>query len=257
VSVYYEKRKIPFYVATSKGLSPLPHLHKEIEIVYVEQGSFLSHADSLSEEAVVGHLYISFPNQVHYYERPEVGKYYLVIVDTKVFFGLKDMLHEHIPVRNVVPVERETANYFELLLHSFNNGNTAAMTGYINLIMADILPKLQLQPGSGTSNKALQRLLSYCEGHYAEDITLASVSEANHLSPCYVSHLFNQKLHISFCDYINTLRVRAACEMLSSTEKNIADISGDVGYGTIRSFNRAFQRVMKTTPQNYRSTTRR
>ena len=33
----------------------------------------------------------------------------------------------------------------------------------------------------------------------------------------------------------------------------IADISEDVGFGTIRSFNRSFKQIMKVSPAEYRS----
>ena len=41
--------------------------------------------------------------------------------------------------------------------------------------------------------------------------------------------------------------------MLEDTETKISDISEDVGFGSIRSFNRAFKDTMNTTPLEYRS----
>ena len=61
---------------------------------------------------------------------------------------------------------------------------------------------------------------------------------------------------LNFSDYINTLRVRRASRLLEKTDKKIADISEDVGFGSIRSFNRAFLDVMKMTPKEFRLTYR-
>ena len=48
------------------------------------------------------------------------------------------------------------------------------------------------------------------------------------------------------------LRVSAACELLLETRGRIADISEEVGFGSIRSFNRAFLKIMGRTPKEYR-----
>ena len=41
--------------------------------------------------------------------------------------------------------------------------------------------------------------------------------------------------------------------MLKDTETKISDISEDVGFGSIRSFNSAFKDTMNITPLEYRS----
>ena len=87
---------------------------------------------------------------------------------------------------------------------------------------------------------------------FVASLTLGEVAEQVHLSKYYISRLFNQKLKLSFSDYLNMLRVRRATRLLENTDKKIADISEDVGFGSIRSFNRAFLGIMKMTPIAFR-----
>ena len=82
------------------------------------------------------------------------------------------------------------------------------------------------------------------------------MAEGLHLSRCYISHLFNRKLSLGFNDYINMLRVQDACTQLLETDKKIADISEEVGFGSIRSFNRAFKNITGLTPLEYRANTK-
>ena len=94
--------------------------------------------------------------------------------------------------------------------------------------------------------------MSFCSAHFAEDISLEYLADSLHLSRCYISHLFSRNLNIGFSEYINMLRVSAACELLLETRGRIADISEEVGFGSIRSFNRAFLKIMGRTPKEYR-----
>ena len=61
-----------------------------------------------------------------------------------------------------------------------------------------------------------------------------------HLSKFYISHLFSQKLHLSYSDYIRSLRISEACRLLTETSLGITEISYQVGFPTPRTFNRAF-----------------
>ncbi|HNV47732.1 MAG TPA: helix-turn-helix transcriptional regulator, partial [Spirochaetota bacterium] len=56
-------------------------------------------------------------------------------------------------------------------------------------------------------------------------------------------------------DYVNELRVRDAAAMLDGTSENIIDIAFAVGFESLRTFNRAFLKVMNVTPTEYRERT--
>ena len=64
--------------------------------------------------------------------------------------------------------------------------------------------------------------------------------------------MINRKLNQNFNEYINNLRIAEACNLLRETNIKIADISEDVGFGTIRSFNRAFKQITGISPAVYR-----
>lgn len=125
--------------------------------------------------------------------------------------------------------------------------------GLLNQIIAQLLCDFELKTRIKTDNPTLSEILNFCEQHFSEDITLEQVAKSLHLNKYHISHLINQKLGIGFSYYINTLRINAACDLLSTTDRKISDIVGDVGFGSIRSFNRSFTEIMHTTPIKYRN----
>jgi len=251
----YENKSDPIQLRIDKTLSPFPHLHKEIEIVYVIKGSTIAYADRICTKIGPGDLFVSFPNQMHYYEESQIGEYYLLIISPDLFFGLKNLFNENIPKNNVLHIG-SNSQASRLLESSFKEldrqyGKTIAV-GLINQAIGQVFEQFVLKPRIKTDNSTLQSILNYCNLNFTADITLDDAAESLHLSRYHISHLFNNKLGIGFNTYINTLRINKACDLLEETDKKTTDISTETGFGSIRSFNRAFLQIMDMSPLQYR-----
>ncbi|WP_449285337.1 helix-turn-helix domain-containing protein [Marinobacter sp. PE14] len=101
--------------------------------------------------------------------------------------------------------------------------------------------------------EALGRTMA--EGFYrTEKLTLKKLSEATDIPEYRLRKVINQALgYRNFNDYINQLRVAEASErLLNEPETPVLNISLDVGYRTLSSFNRAFRDIQNTTPTEFR-----
>lgn len=255
MSIKYEERANEITAGVVSALMGLPHLHKEIEIVYVLSGSAVAVADNNRYELNVGDLFIAFPNQIHYYNNDKPGNFALMITRSDIFFGLKSILNNNIPQNNVLHFSAESieGTYIMNMLESDIKYRDTVISGYMNLLMPHILDKLTLLPWNSKENSTLRHILNYCHEHFTDHITLDELADNLHLSKYYISRTLNNKIGISFNDYINTLRINFACDLLSQTDKKISDISEESGFGTIRSFNRVFYEIKGITPQEYRN----
>lgn len=93
------------------------------------------------------------------------------------------------------------------------------------------------------------------DGFYKrEKLTLKQLAKAIGIPEYRARRLINQTLgYRNFNDYINQLRIAEASKRLVNTpDEPILNISLDVGYRTLSSFNRAFRDIMDTTPTAYR-----
>jgi two-component system response regulator YesN len=102
---------------------------------------------------------------------------------------------------------------------------------------------------------ALSEILRYINEHYREPLTRRSVAQAVGYNESYLSHLFSEYLDQSFSDYLLHLRLSEAADLLRSSSENISTIALSLGFGSIRSFNRAFSKAMKVSPRTYRKNT--
>lgn len=254
MKVIYENKALPIDYQIQKNLSPLPHIHKEIEIIYVSKGTSLAFADRQQYKLVEGDLFIAFPNQIHFFEKSTFGSYHVMVMQPELIFGLAGRIAEHCPENNVIHTKMgSTADkIFSRCAETKGELKYTELCGAMHLLFADILPRLKLMPLLKSDNSALHGILEFCSHSYTDKLTLETVAREVHLNKYYVSHLLSSKINLTFTAYINNLRISDACELLLKTDKKIANISEDVGFGTIRSFNRAFRRLMNSTPERYR-----
>ena len=76
------------------------------------------------------------------------------------------------------------------------------------------------------------------------------------VSTSYLARIFSRRLHMSFNDYINRLRVQAAQDLLRSTDRPVTEVMLEVGFESQSTFNRVFRDIQGITPREYRQQTR-
>lgn len=103
-----------------------------------------------------------------------------------------------------------------------------------------------------TEDERLHPVIKYLERHFGEPISLRTVSARFAISERSLSRLFQSRLQISFLQYLKTLRMIKAIEMLLKTNKSIHEIALSVGYVTIGSFSKTFLAFTRSRPSDFR-----
>lgn len=103
-----------------------------------------------------------------------------------------------------------------------------------------------------TDDERMRKILKYLERNIGQSITLKSISDKFNMSERSMSRLFQASLQISFLQYLKTLRIIIALEMLLKTKKSISEIAYDVGYETLGAFSNTFYSFTKSRPSDLR-----
>ena len=91
------------------------------------------------------------------------------------------------------------------------------------------------------------------EKHYTEKLTLQEVADACYVSQWHLSKLLNRYMRKSFYDILNSLRIRAAKELLADPSLRIGEIGEMVGYTDVAHFARVFRKTMGMSANEYRN----
>lgn len=254
-NLHIEVRKQTLYCDRVPFLFPNSHIHNELEMVYVKHGYVQCHADNKVYETCDGGIFICFPNQFHYYTDVAEGEYYLFIISPDIFFNLKDVFENNLPEKNMILADESISleEYMDNILSQHGDYTKTIQAGLLNQLLPQLLQKTGLIPRISSSSNTIHTILSYCAENYSDNISLDSVARDLHINKYHISHIFNDYIGISFNKHINSLRVNKACEMIKENKYTMSYISQEVGFGSIRSFNRAFMQIMNTTPLKYKN----
>lgn len=101
-------------------------------------------------------------------------------------------------------------------------------------------------------SKPVWIILSYIQEHYAEKITLNELAAKLHRNPQYVSSAFSKECGMSITEYITSIRMQHAKQLLRTTDTPIGTIGSMVGYQDPQYFSRVFYRTSGIYPREYR-----
>lgn len=162
--------------------------------------------------------------------------------------------------RRVTGILREQAarlNYDNLLIHLVNDLAIAHQDGIDNYffqaryLCCQICKNVASEKAAMRSEK-IQAILQYIQAQYANPaLGLTLVGERFGISDAYLSTLFKAEIGSNFADYLEQIRIQAACDLLKDGVL-VADVAEKTGYNSVQSFRRAFKRVKGASPSAWR-----
>ena len=128
-------------------------------------------------------------------------------------------------------------------------------------IVWSLMMRLHRLPGRMTGQPAdtkrseMERIapaLQMLTTRYMEPIRVDEMAEACHMSLTHFRRVFRLAVGKSPVQYLNHLRIQMASSLLASTDRPILEISLDVGFVTLSSFNRGFKAQKGMSPREWR-----
>lgn len=92
----------------------------------------------------------------------------------------------------------------------------------------------------------------YIDAHHARNISLKEISEYVGYSQSHFCYLFKAITGKTAVEYINTVRVQHAIELLTGSKLSVLDISLEAGFNTVSNFNKTFKLITGLSPREYR-----
>ena len=131
----------------------------------------------------------------------------------------------------------------------------------LSRVMTSLLSELDEGEASGEMedgerppayDRMIDNVISEIREHYMEDISLTSLSAKYNISMGHLSKMIKESLSVNFSDYIASLRIQRAKELLRDDRLSIQEIAEIVGYNDYFYFTKVFKRVEGISPSKYR-----
>lgn len=98
----------------------------------------------------------------------------------------------------------------------------------------------------------IQNAVGYMHNNFRKDLSLADVARACNVSTNYMGAMILKWTGNSFSDYINSIRVKYACNALAVSEISIKEIAFASGYNSVEYFSYVFKKKIGMTPLTFR-----
>ena len=259
----FDKNKIDgfLFVEGNDGIRDFgANHHSNIEILLLLEGETRVWVENKGVfTARAGDAIVVFPNQQYRYETQKKEKYMLLTADIKRLTEYLGVLSSYSPVSNVVKGASEDSEVLSLaksIVKAYadekNGYRDTVIKGYVTAFVGRILSMTELKKNELESLDTAGVIAGFCNLRYKEKLSLEVLERELHISKFYISHVINERLGVSFNDYVNSIRINEACRLMLESDKPLKEISREVGFSTVRTFDRVFKRQKGETAREYR-----
>lgn len=235
--------------------------HKEMEFVYVKQGTMTIVIEGNSFFIDEGKLLAICSGALHFVEDYSEDN---IVYAVKV---RQEELYMNISFQRKLEIDRsiyfiQTDEYMQHIIeqimnHPFPNYNMQ----YIEIKAAELTLHIIHKPESIVTSfrpkvlietETTDKMLNYIDASLHKEITLSNLAEYMGFSMSYCSRYIKKKTNYNFLDYVNSKRLYHAENLLRETELSITEIALTTGFKSIQSFNRTFRTKWGKSPSEYR-----
>lgn len=250
------------------------HSHEFIEITYISEGAGVHYIDDTAVPVEQGTLVFIPIGPSHVYRPRTLTKGSPLIV-YNCLFPVKYLSE----LQSCFPQAKDVFEYFanELLWFSIKDldGSYHSLfrelyrefsvkpPGYLAALPALVVQLLigmfryRLRTDMALEDKqqwmAVNDAIAFINSNYASGLKLDELAGKANLSKRHFSRLFRNQTGMSFMNYLQNIRMDAACRFLSEGRNSIAEIAAAVGYTDMKFFHQLFKKKIGMTPLEYRN----
>ena len=102
-------------------------------------------------------------------------------------------------------------------------------------------------------NRRLLRARDAMDRDYAKPLDVQSLARIAHVSEAHFIRTFKETFGETPHRYLQRRRVERAMHLLRETDRSVTEICFDVGFASLGTFSRTFQKIMGESPSAYRA----
>lgn len=231
----------------------IPHIHTDLELVWLLAGQLEVRVGGRAEQMAAGEAALIWPNQVHAYRSlgPNEAIIHVFSPDTVESF-LREA-GERVGERAIFRCADWVHAFCLRVVSGEGTLSPLLLRACLEAACSEYLRQVPLVEQERQSDHLFVQILNYVDGHFREDITLASTAVALGYEPHYLSRYFGGIAKTNFRQFVNGRRIEAARRLMHDRSIPITEVAMRSGFQSIRNFNRVFLEMVGVSPSEYRA----
>lgn len=264
----FRKRYKSAPVAICENTTPSetsPHIHREIEILYIKDGKAEITVSDRSYSVSRGDVVLVNPMEVHSVVADRSCAYHqrCICFDPSLIADkalCQELVSGECSIEEFHSGEsdntKELSALFEKLFYAVSEYSDVLFlesVGYVSLAFAKLKKHGLLVNNKRKTKKPLfaRSVQEYLSEHFCEQITSADISKELFYNQSYFCRLFRENFGVSFLDYLMLYRISKAKLMISSENLRVSEVAEKVGFLDASYFSRCFKRIVGVSPTEY------
>lgn len=230
-----------------------PHSHSWLHLVLVQRGHYRRTVGNRLQEYGAGSLSLLATEERHTDEYAPGTKCVHLVIPSSV----EEQLAREFRVvgrRSIAPMHPVNAALAVAFYREFERMDVgspavlqALVTDLVSRELAIVVERTKLRP------TWIARALEYLDAMHDRSWTLAALAGELGVHPVYLCRAFSKHVGVTVGEYVRTLRVLKACELLSTGhDGRMAEVAVECGFTDESHFSRAFKAAYGTSPARYR-----
>jgi AraC-like DNA-binding protein len=242
-----------------------PHIHREIEMLYIKEGSAEIIISDRRYTATQGDVIFVNPLDVHSIKADRSCFYHqrCICFDTSLIMDkslCEELLSGDITISEYHHSDAdgtlEISKLFDSLFFAVSDNSEELFlesVAYISMIFVNLRKAglLLSKKSKSKKNNFVRIVQDYLSLHYNEQITSQDIAKELFYNQSYFCRLFRENYGISFLDYLTLYRISNAKLLLSSEKVRISDVAEQVGFLDASYFSRCFKKIVGISPVEY------
>lgn len=245
------------------------HWHQCLEVLYVEEGFGVVIVDHKQYTMRPGRMFFFPPFTLHkiIVDEQAQDRYRRTIIHLDQYAllkGLRDFPYSRQRLHNltqragqswVVDVA-DIHPHIDFLFCRYEKlaGDSPLNSEQVSCLLLSLLSMLsEDHPSmSGITDGTASQVMFWLDENYMRKFSLSRLAEELGKSKSYISRRFHQETGESIVNYLNTIRLRKACEALLHSQQSVREIARMVEFSDVTYFISAFGKGIGETPLQYR-----
>ncbi|MDO6738672.1 AraC family transcriptional regulator [Wenyingzhuangia sp. 2_MG-2023] len=252
------------------------HLHQELELIYIIEGEGTCFIGDNVHEFKAGELSLIGSNMPHlwrnsdeYHKDINLKAEVIVLHFNEDFLG-KDFFEktEMVLIKNLISkasngiafladdVKSFVAQEMSRLLTLTGFKSIACLLGILDALAST--KDIKEFASNGYTEKIyvkdsqrLEKVYQFVLENLGREIHLDEVAEIAHLGVSPFCRFFKKRMHKTFSQFLNEVRVGHACKLLIENKLSISEVTYSCGYNSQTNFNRQFKKIKGINPKAF------
>lgn len=142
-----------------------------------------------------------------------------------------------------------------LSLNIMNNSNRLKIDGLLYLFIGNLIENNKYMDKENSNTQVDEYInisIDFINNNYSNNIKVTDIANYVGLNRSYFSNLFTKKIGISPQEYLLSLKMERACNLLTNLQLSIGDVARQVGYEDQLTFSKIFKKSKGVSPKLYR-----